>query len=172
MKILILNALKEWIIKTYGQEKWQDIGENTGLGADEFTKQSHYINQDRFGMVRNYVLKSLMMDEISLNKELADYWMTDFAPRIYNHLIKKSETIKDFIMGILQMNNDFCNFFPNPKLAKIDFSQTGSKSISVIYPSESTLVDLIGVLRAASNFFPQKFNIRKINPHSIEIMFE
>lgn len=172
MKVLILTALKEWIIKNYGPEKWDDIGEGTGLGAEEFTKQAHYINQDRFGMARKYILNALMTDELTLNKELADYWMTDFAPRIYNHLIKRSETMKDFIMGTMQMNNDFCTFFPNAKMAKIDFSQTGSKSISAIYPSENTLVDLIGVLRASSTFFPQKFNIRKINPHSIEIIFE
>lgn len=172
MKLLILNALKELINKDYGEEKWVELAENTGLGVDYFTQQARYITEDRFVHVRKKMVQLLGEDEQSINNKFIDYWMTDFAPRVYNFMIKKSENLKGFITGIVKMNNDVCKLFPNQVMSKVDIQETGSNSLTAVYPEEKALVDLIAVLRGASMFFTEKFNMRKINPHSIEIVFE
>jgi hypothetical protein len=171
MKILILSALKEWIIRKFSPDKWKEVAEETGLGEEQFTQQAHYLSDDRFNMVVAKVCKILNLDQNQLNNEFTEYWMTDFAPRIYNYLIKKSSTIKDFVLGIFKLTNDVCKLFPNKNLTKVDFSETDHNSVTAIYPSEKVLVDIVAVLRGAAMFFPDKFNIRKINPHSVEIMF-
>ncbi len=171
MKILILSALKEWIIRMFSPEKWKEVAESTGLGVEQFTQQAHYLSDDRFNMVINNICKILNLDVNQLNNEFVGYWQTDFAPRIYNYLIKKSNTIKDFVLGIFKLNNDICKLFPNKSMTKIDFSETDRNSVTAVYPSEKTLVDIVAVLRGAAMFFPDKFNIRKINPHSVEIVF-
>lgn len=172
MKLLILNALKELIMKDYGPDAWTELAENTGLGVDYFTQQARYITEDRFANVRNHMVRILNEDEHVINKKFINYWMTDFAPRVYNFMIKKSENLRDFIFGIVKMNNDVCKLFPNAVMSKVDLKQTGANSLTAVYPTENALVDLIAVLRGASMFFTERFNIRKINPHSIEIIFE
>lgn len=171
MKILILNALKEWIIKTFGPEKWKQIAEETGIGVEQFTQQAQFLSDDRFKRVVEKACKVLSIDINQMNNDFANYWMTDFAPRIYNYLIKKSNTIKEFVMGIFKLNNDMCKLFPSRVMSLIDFSETVSGSMTAVYPSEKTLVDIVAVLRGAAMFFPDKFNIRKINAHSVEILF-
>lgn len=171
-RIIVLNAIKDWINKEYSYENWKEVAEQTGIGVEYFTQQAQYITDDRFSILVQTICSVLKMDEHELSREFVHYWQTDFAPKVYNFMIKKSETIKDFVRGIMGISNDIAHLFPHGSMTKVDFSETPSGSISAVYPTEQALVDIIAVLRGASMFFPQKFQIRKINAHSVEIFFE
>ena len=173
MKIILLSALKEWITKEYGAEKWKEIAETTGLGVDQFREQDKYFSDDRFSMLIANIANAMSIDEKEVSDKFVNYWMLDFAGRLYQLFVKRSATAKEFVVSIFQINNDVCKLFPNKLLTKVDYKETDRQCLTAVYPNEKSLVDIVAVLRGINiKKFPDKFTIRKINQHSIEIKFE
>lgn len=172
MQILILNALKEWILKTFNENMWEEIAKISGIGVEQFRQADSHLTDNRFAKLLANMCSVLVMEEEDLIADFMHYWATDFAPRVYRFYIKKSETAKDFILGIFKVNNYVCKLFPNKILSKVDYQEINENSVTAVYPSEKSLVDIIAVLRGSANFFNDKFTIKKLNPHSVEIRFE
>jgi hypothetical protein len=172
MKILILNALKEWILKAFSPEKWKEIAESSGLGVEQFREGDKVFSDDRFALLVANLSHLLDMAETEVVEQFVHYWMTDFAPRIYSYYLKKSATAKEFVLGIFQMNNLLCKLFPNNHLSKVDYQEIDRYTLTAVYPTEKALVDIVAILRGVNQQFTDRFTIRKINPHSVEIMFE
>ncbi|NPV02996.1 MAG: hypothetical protein HPY53_16605 [Brevinematales bacterium] len=172
MKILILNALKEWILKAFSEDTWKEIAESSGLGVEQFREGDKVFSDDRFALLLAKMVKLLNLEEAEIIDQFVHYWMTDFAPRIYSYYLKKSATAKEFVLGIFQMNNLLCKLFPNKHLSMVDYQEIDRKTLAAVYPSEKALVDIVAILRGVNAQFTDRFTIRKINPHSVEIKFE
>ncbi len=172
MKLIILKAIKNWIITKFGTVKWDKIARETGLNADEFREQDTFFSHDRFIKLIEQISGFTKLKIPEINEEFVHYWMTDFAPKVYHFLIQRSSNAKQFILSVFKLNNDICAQFPNKLISKIDYSNIDEQTISAIYPKEQTLVDIISVLRGSAHFFTDKFTITKINSNSVSINFE
>jgi len=172
MKLIILKAIKNWIITTFGTVKWDKIARETGLNADEFREQDTYFSNDRFTMLVAQIAGFTDMKIPQINEEFVHYWMTDFAPKVYHFIIQRSSNAKAFILSVFKLNNDICTQFPNNMINIIDYQEIDATTISAVYPKEQNLVDIISVLRGSAHFFSDKFNITKLNSKSVSINFE
>lgn len=172
MKIIILTALKDWIINKFNIEKWKIIAEAIGIGVDRFNNQDSFLSDDRFRKLISQIILTLDLQESVFVENFIQYWMTDFAPRLCQLLTKKSNSTKEFLINIIKVNNELCRLIPNKFLAKIDLQEMDGYTLTAIYASEKSLVDIVALLRGVSNIFSDTFTLKKINPHSVEIKFE
>jgi hypothetical protein len=172
MKLIILKAIKNWIITRFGTVKWDKIAHETGLNPDEFREQDTYFSKDRFTKLVENVSGFTKLSIKDINEEFVHYWMTDFAPKVYHFIIQRSNNAKQFILSVFKLNNDICNQFPNKMIHAIDYQTIDDNTISAVYPKEQSLVDIISVLRGSAHFFSDKFNITKLNNNSVSIVFE
>ncbi len=172
MNIIILKAVKNWIISRHGTVKWDKIARESGMDADEFREVDSHISGDRFQKFLDNISGFTKLSVPEINEEFIHYWMMDFAPKVYHFSIQRSANARQFILGIFKLNNEVCKLFPNKLITKIDVQEIDDQTISVIYPKEQSLVDIISVLRGSAHFFTDKFNITKINNNSVSINFE
>ncbi len=172
MKILILNAIKEWILQKYNFDVWKEIAIKSELNVEKFQHAESFYTDERFTRMVGNMAEILRQNRMEMVNEFIQFWMIDFAPKVYQYYLKKFDTAKDVILGILHLNSDLCRLMPNNYLASVDFQEISTSTISVIYPSEKSLVDIIAILRGLNQYFKTKFTINKINPHSIQIIFE
>ncbi len=175
MRIIILTAIKEWIINkiNFGTKMWQEIAEATGFGVNRFNNQDSYASIERFqGLFKQICIKLGMHNDDFVNQFL-QYWLTDFAPRLYQSLTQQTKTARDFILNFNRLNNELINFFPRTKLlSKVDLKEPNSNTLIASYANEKSLVDIIGILRGVSGFFSDGYTIKKLSPTSIEISFQ
>lgn len=175
MRIIILTAIKEWIINkiNFGAKMWQEIAEATGFGVNKFNNQDSYASIERFqGLFKQICIKLGMLNDDFVNQFL-QYWLTDFAPRLYQSLTQQTKTARDFILNFNRLNSELINFFPRSKLlSKVDLKEPNSNTLIASYASEKSLVDIIGILRGVSGYFSDSYTIKKISPTSIEITFQ
>ena len=172
MKIIILSALKDWIINKFGIEQWKTIAEKMGIGVAVFNNQDSFLADARFQSLIQTIIEILTITEDELKENSISYWLVDFAPRVYQSYTKKIETTKVFLINIIKLNNEICRLLPNKSLYKVDMQEMNEASLTLIYASEKSLVDVVGLLRGASSFFNDTYTIKKINAHSVEIKFE
>ena len=175
MKVIILSGIKEWIIKKNrsGPVVWQEIAQELGFGAQQFNNQDNYASNERIERFFQAICDKMFIERKNFENQFIQFWMTDFAPRLYQSLTSKATDSKDFLMQVTRMNNEVVALFPdNKNISRIDVSEKNDYTLVAVYASEKSLIDIIGILRVVSGIFQNTFNIKKINPHSAEIIFD
>ena len=109
-----------------------------------------------------------------MSDKFVNYWMLDFAGKTVSAFCEAfGLPLRNLSSVSFRINNDVCKLFPNKLLTKVDYKETDRQCLTAVYPNEKSLVDIVAVLRGINiKKFPDKFTIRKINQHSIEIKFE
>ncbi len=174
MRVIYLTAIKEWLKSKYnaGLEIWKEVAQEMGLGVDNFNNQDNFISFQRLKTLMDMLAKKINKSEFDISTDFLQYWLTDFAPRLFQSLTKSAGSIKDFLFNYAKLNNDICQFIPNNSyIFKIDFREIDKKTLKAIYLNEKSLVDIIGLLRTISSFYKEHYKIKKINQFSIEISF-
>ena len=175
MKLIILNAIKEWVLHkaAMGAELWPTIASEAGFGADRFITQDNYADRERIERLIQCLLSALNLGRDAFRTSFFEFWMTSFAPRVYQLLARQANSARECLIQIIRLQNELCNFFPsNTYVSKVDLNDINENALTVIYASEKTLIDIIAVLRGVSGIYQETFTVRKINPHSSEIRFE
>jgi len=172
MKLLIISAIKDWIVSKFGTEMWTAVAEKLGLGNQTFNAQDIHMTDARFNSFVETILTLASLDMREFKSLFLGYWMTDFAPRVYQSYLKKITTTKEFLVSIIKLNNELCRLLPNDSLAKVELQSLSDSSLTLIYASEKSLVDVVALLRGASTYFNDTYQLKKINAHSVELKFE
>jgi len=171
MKIIVLKALKTWIISRYGEAAWKDVASSAGIGVQEFNNQDYHINSERLQRFLSIVHEILDISDIEFKNGFITFWLTDFSPRLYQTYLQKCHNSRELLLTIINTNNTLCEVLPNALLSRIDVRETSSQSLSLVYAHEKALVDIIAVLRSAAQVYNDQFSVRKINQNSTEIRF-
>lgn len=175
MRLILLTAIKEWIVQKikFGPNLWQQISDESGFGAERFSPQDSVSSMARLQHLLDIISKKLAMTKDEVTQKFLEFWLTDFGPRLYQSLSKKTDSIKEFMLNITKLNNELCNLFPrNSYIDKLDVHEIHENVYTVTYSSEKSLVDIIAVLRGAGSIFNEPFNVKKISVRSIEVRFE
>lgn len=175
MKLIILNAIKEWLLQKAknGAALWPEIAQEAGFGAERFITQDNYAPRERMEKLIASIMAKLNMDPVTFRAQFLEFWLTSFAPRVYPSLAKQVQSARECLIQIIRLQNELCNLFPsNPLVGKVDMNDINENTLTVIYASEKTLIDIIAVLRGVSSLYNESFTVKKINPHSAEIKFE
>jgi len=169
MKILFLKALKAWILLRYGEEAWKNVATAAGIGVQEFNNQDYHITDDRLKRFLGIIQEILDISEGDFKTGFVTYWLTDFSPLLYQTYLQKCTNSKDLLVSIIKTNNTLCEVLPNTLISRIDVKETSPTSLSLVYPNEKALIDVIAILRSAAQVYKDQFSIRKINQNSSEI---
>ncbi|MCX7882763.1 MAG: heme NO-binding domain-containing protein [Brevinematales bacterium] len=171
MKILLLKALKSWILSRYGETAWKNVATAAGIGVQEFNNQDYHINTDRLQRFLAIIHEILDISEIDFKNGFVTYWLTDFSPLLYQTYLQKCHNSKELLLHIINTNNMLCEVLPNALISRIDVRETSAHSLSLVYAHEKALVDIIAILRSAAKVYNDQFSVRKINQNSTEIRF-
>jgi hypothetical protein len=174
MKVIILSAIKDWVSHKFkfGDAIWKESAESLGFGVDKFYNQDNLCSLERFGKLLVVLYDKLNVSEEKLENDFLEYWLTDFAPRLYQNMARQAKNTKTFLIHIAQLNRQLFSIFPkNNVIPKFEIQEVTDHLIHAHYDKENSLVDIVSVLRGASSFFKDTFSIKKLSPNYIEINF-
>lgn len=175
MKIVILTAIKEWVLSKFksGPNVWPEIAAELGIDAQQFHNRDNFSSPERMEKMFNLICEKMLLSRDELKNRFLEFWMTDYAPRLYLQLTKKAKTAKEFIQTITLVNNELVSTFPeNQFVSQVAINEVDENTIRAIYANEKSLIDIISILRGVSPHFNNSFSIKKISSHAIDIVFE
>jgi hypothetical protein len=175
MKTFILTAIKEWIINKFrfGQQIWTEIADEIGIGQEYFHSQDKLIGPERLSRMLSLICNKLSLSNEDMEQQFLEYWMTDFAPRLYQSYTRTAANTKNFMINITRINNELFSIFPNnPHVGRVVLIEKTLNTLQAVYANEKSLIDIIAVIRVVSVVFEENFSIKKINALSSEITFE
>ncbi len=163
----VILAIKEWVLKNFGLEVWQEIEDVLNLNNSKYLEWT----VDSYRNFKNHVLSHVKVTNDYFNNDFTNFWLTEYFPKFLNSITQKCGSTKNLLLCMIKLNNEVCKVVNNDLLNQIDFSVNSDDSITIYYTSEKALVDIVGVLRGAKTFLEDEYDIRKLGPQSSKITF-
>lgn len=172
MKGVIPACLKELVINKFGIEKWGNIIEAAGLPRSSFFLPTKDVaDADVLKMV-NSTCKVLNLSLQQAADAFGDYWVNEYAPKIYYVYYKKSNSAKEFIMNMNNVHKTVTKNIPNSKPPGFEYNWKDDKTLIMTYKSSRGLIDfMIGLIKGVGRYYKEELKVTKLGNDKVQIIF-
>ncbi len=174
MKGVIFKALEELVIKKLGEDAWKQILEKIGYKNAPFYTLVSDVPDDK---VLAAVKVACDVSNLSL-QEVADlfgeYWMMEFAPRIYKGYFILSDSARDFLLKMDWVHSEAVRRMKNAKPPRFTYEWENENTLIMGYNSERNLMDIfIGLVRGVGKKFGEEMEVERIDgTNRVRIVFK
>ncbi len=172
MKGTIVKCLKDLIEEKFGKDQWTEISRKSG-----FTQGFINITAD----IDDSIVMSLLENtcsvlEISLPEAadaFGDYWVNDYAPRIYKSVYGRFSNAREFILGLNTVHSQVTADIPNAQPPELEYESIDDKTLIVTYKSKRELVDVfVGLAKGLGRYYQEALQVVKLDDTTVRIVFE
>jgi len=168
----ILICSKRTIVSNFGAPQWDeimvDIGQKNGMMV--------LANTDIDDAVIVNILKSackiLKLSLEQMADYFGDYWMNNYAVKMYKPHYGTITTAKDFFNKLNDLHIKVTQTIPNAKPPKFTYEWKTENTLILTYISPRGLIDfVVGLAKGVGKYFKQRLLVRKISSTKVEIIF-
>jgi len=173
MKGAIISCLKELVVSKAGKEKWNEIM----LASNQNPMTPIYSNSDvPDAEAMNIVKQTCNILNISLIEAadaFGDYWVNNFAARIYQAYYMGRKSAKDFILQMNDVHERVTKNIENSSPPKFSYQWETDKILYFTYHSNRGLIDfVVGLLKGVGRYYKENLKVTKLSDTIVEIVFE
>jgi hypothetical protein len=172
VKGTIIKCLQELVENRYGKPEWEEILERAGhTGPSLVTLTS---DVEDAAAVRLFRQTGMVLEQslTQVYDEFGDYWVNDYAPRVYRTIYARYTSPREFIRNMDAVHVMVTQAVVNAKPPRFEFEEVDDRTLIVTYKSARNLVDLfIGLARGVGKRFGAELAIRKLDSRRVQIVF-
>ena len=102
----------------------------------------------------------------------SEYWVSDFAPRIYKVYYSESHNARDLLLNMEKVHEKITASIPNAHPPRFDYSWQNDNTLIMGYHSKRGLIDLfVSLAKAVSNYYKTPLQVTKLSDTQIKIVF-
>lgn len=172
MKGVIPDCFGKLIVSKYGKDKWEQCLEGAGLKKNTpFLPTSDIPDAD----VLNVVQSACKVLNISLQEVadgFGDFWVNDYARKIYKAYFKKAGSAREFLLNMDNLHNEVTKNIPNAHPPRFTFDWANDKTLIMTYKSDRGMIDfLVGLVKGVGKFFNEDLQVKKVGNDKVQIIF-
>ncbi len=172
MKGVILSCLADLVTEKFGEDKWKQCLERSGLDLHKTFFVAEDVNDETAVKVLESVCEVLEIPLDAAADAFGDYWVNEFAPRIYGAIYKGKKDAREFLLAMDGVHLDATRSIPNAHPPRFDYSWESDNVMIMTYNSHRGLIDiLIGLVRGVGKRFGQHLEVTKISDTKVRILF-
>lgn len=172
MKGVIAICLAELVKTKFGEEKWNTILQESGIPVSQVFLHGSDIDDAVIMKVLGNTCKVLGINLEQAADAFGDYWVNEFAPKIYGVYYNKYQTAKEFIIGLEDIHRNMTKSMTNAHPPRFEFKEVDDKTIIVTYKSHRNLIQIyIGLAKGISKYFNTPIAIKKLSESQVELTF-
>jgi len=173
MKGVIPNCLEELVKSKFGKEKWEDSLEAAGLPRNSsFLAMQDIPDAD----VLKVVASSCKVLNITLQQAadaFGDYWVNDYAPKIYKAYYRLSNSAKEFLLNMDNIHKIVTKNIPNARPPRFTYKWENDKTLVMSYQSTRGLIDfLVGLIKGVGKYYKEDLKVMKLGNDKVKIIFQ
>lgn len=172
MKGVIVKCVEELIKTKFGQSKWEEILEKTGLDKKAVFVVSQDVPDETIMKVIDVIGKVLGLTRQQVFEAFADYWTMTFAPKVYPMYYKGKNNAKEFILAMDKVHENTAKTVPGAKPPRFDYEWKDDKTLIMTYKSHRNLLDLvIALVQSVGKYYKENLKVTKMGANKVEIQF-
>lgn len=169
MKGVIIKAIEELVKTNFGEEKWKDCLKAIGLDPNTL----FLANDDIDDEVAVKFVKEILPRELNLTYEqvcdaFGEYWMTQFAPKVYKSYFIGAKGAKDFLLKMDRTHVDIGLGKP----PRFSYEEVDKDTLIIHYTSHRQLIDImVGLIKGVGKYFNEKLEVKKLSDKTVMVKF-
>lgn len=172
MKGVIVKCLAEMVNQKFGKEKWDEILVNSGFKKGTVFYPTEDIDDKSIVNVINNICNSLSITLHQTFDAFGEYWMCNFAPKMYAVFFKNINNAKDFILKLDEIHSSMTRYLSNSQPPRFEFLWKNDKTLIITYKSKRGMIDLaVSLLKGVGKFYKEDLKVNKIGNDKIEVEF-
>jgi hypothetical protein len=172
MKGVIAVCLANLIQEKFGKDKWQDILETSGLPRTTFFMPSTDLDDAVVMKVVESTCKVLNLTLQQAADAFGDYWVNDYAPKIYKAYYRGKNNARDFLLNMDKVHQTVTERIANANPPQFEYQWQDAKTLIMIYISKRGMIDfLVGLVKGVGKHFNEDLQITKLSADKVKIRF-
>ncbi len=172
MKGIFIICFKEMIKNKHGQDKWEMILEKAGLRKDTCLLPISDIEDETALHIIDSVGEVLDISRKQVTEEFGEYWINDYAPKIYSAYYENIKTAKEFFLKLDYIHTTITRKIPNAHPPRFDYEWSDEATLIISYKSKRDLYDFFfGLTKGIRTYFKEDFKIMRMENNQIKIIF-
>jgi methyl-accepting chemotaxis protein len=172
MKGVIVSCLAELITTRFGKEKWQQSLQAAGLDKGSYFLATQDVDDAIVFKVVGMVCKVTNLTASQAADAFGDYWVNDYAPRIYQAHFRGVTSARDFLLKMDQLHETVTRNVANAKPPRFTYKWKNDRTLVMGYKSTRGMIDwLAGLVKGVGRHFNERLSIRKTSETELEVVF-
>ncbi len=172
MKGTIICCLRDLVKEKYGQDKWENILVKAGYKNNVLFTPIMNIDDDKVVSLLNATCEELNITIQVAADAFGEYWMNNYAPKIYAVYFRKVGSAREFILRLNDMHKQITRNVPDARPPKFNYEE-GDNYLIVEYVSHRNLMEVfIGLVKGIGKHFNENLQIEQISDNKIKIIFK
>ena len=103
---------------------------------------------------------------------LGDYWVNEYAFKMFKFYYSKPKSAKEFILNMDTVHQNVTKTFPESNPPRFDYEWKDDKTLLMAYKSKRGLMDfLVGLIKGVGKHFNENLRVTKIGSNKVQIVF-
>ena len=172
MKGVIPDCLEKLVKSKFGKDKWEDSLEAVELPRHTSFLATEDIPDEAVLKVVGSVCKVLNITLPQAADAFGDFWVNDYAPKIYNVYYQQSNSAKEFLLNMDNVHNIVTQNIPNAHPPRFTYNWENDKTLVMTYNSSRGLIDfLVGLIKGVGKYYKEDLQVTKLGNDEVQIIF-
>ncbi len=172
MKGVIVLALKEMVVKNFGEDKWKETLAKAGIDKEPRVLATSDIDDRTVLNVVNSLCKVLNISLVQAADAFGDYWVNVYSQRIYKAYYVGVKTAKDFLLKMDSVHAQTTRNMPNAHPPRFEYEWEGEKTLIMKYKSQRGLIDfMVGLIKGVGKHFNEDLKVTKLGSDKVKVVF-
>jgi len=172
MKGTIIKCLQEMVEKRHAKQDWQDILAEAGFDGPQFFNLSSDVDDAQAIALFGATGEILGLSHEETAKAFGDYWVNEYAARVYQTIYMRMRSARDFILALDGIHQMVTSTIENAHPPRFEYQEQGADTLLVTYKSKRNLIDLyIGLAYGVGRYFETPLEITKLSARQVRIKF-
>ena len=172
MKGVIVTCFARLVRDRYGEDKWEEALEDAGMDRHSIFFATSQLDDATFIKIVNSVCKVLKLTFTQMAEAFGEYWMNEYAPRIYGVYLQEAGSAKELLLNMDKIHETVTSTIPNSQPPRFNYEWTDSNTLLMQYNSHRGLIDFfIGLVKGVGTYFQEELVVNKLSDTEVEIVF-
>ncbi|TFF97863.1 MAG: hypothetical protein EU541_07640 [Promethearchaeota archaeon] len=172
MKGVILDCLGNLMLEKFGSDTWNACLIDAGFDKDaRFFASQDVEDEDTLKLV-GAVCNHLNITLEQAADVFGDYWVNNYAPKIYKIYYTLFKSSKDFLLQMDRVHLQMTKNMPNAHPPRFEYQWEDDNTLIMKYKSERNLIDfLVGLIKGVGNYFNEDLDVTKLDNMNVRVKF-
>ncbi len=172
MKGVIVHCLQELVTNKFGKDKWRKALETGGYDPGSVFLVTEDFEDAKVLRLIESVCKVLNISLPQAADAFGEYWVCEYAPKIYWAYYKGVKSAKDFLLKMDEVHRLSTETIPNARPPRFQYEWPDNKTMLMKYDSKRGLIDIhVGLVKGVGKYFKEKLQVSKVGDDSVKVVF-
>jgi hypothetical protein len=172
MKGVIVMCLGELVRNNFGQDKWETALEKAGVNKDTIFLSTSDVDDGTVLKVIGSLCDILNISLVQAADAFGDYWVNNFAPKIYGAYYQGVKSAKEFLLNMDKVHVHSTQTLQDSNPPRFNYEWKDDKTLIMGYKSHRGLIDImVGLVKGVGKYYNEDLTVTKLGDDKVEIVF-